>query len=48
MYKCRTESPDFHYDDAPDPMDKIELEEARRGFLSDAREGDQLSKQDDK
>lgn len=35
MYKCRTESPDFHYDDAPDPMERVEFEEARREFLSE-------------
>lgn len=47
MYKCRTESPGFHFDDERDPVERIEFEDARREFLSDVREGDQLADNED-
>lgn len=46
MYKCRTDAPGFHFDDERDPVEKIEFEDARRAFLSDARECDRLSDDD--
>ncbi len=47
MYKCRTESPGFHFDDERDPVERIELEDARREFLYDAREIDRLADDED-